>query len=649
MNLKRKAPRRSLRTILIIWFLLFSIVPLGFVTWYSIRKFEKAINNELAERLSGNVREFNIVFSDYLSLLQSKKEKYIKDANFLYHLNVTESSVLRSLTNHWIKQEISSSITIFNREGRMLVSAFRDEKSEIRNFIPNSGDAYFLSDKLISHLKSEKEYAYVELKEKQKISLILLSRVSASNGKIIGYIEQVLDLDKNFLYKLKSKMKLEVMILKSDGTFIIGSHPDFYLYKNDFFKQFFKNTKDTNFELNVRNDSYGFFIYPMDWGNSSFNIALGASKEGTRSLLKNINYAFATVLAAVILLLFVTIIITSNWVLKPLYELVDVLHSFEIQEQAITIPVKNDTEIGLLTESFNEMSKKIWQARNELKNKITELEKTNKELKDAQAKLVHSSKMISLGQLVAGVAHELNNPIGFIYSNMSHLREYSDKLIRLIKIAEANPNELEKFKNEFEFDYIIKDMPKLISSCEDGARRTKDIVIGLRNFSRLEDSKLKEIDIIESIETSLNLLHGELKNRIIVHKQYGYLPKVYCHASEVNQVFMNILSNAAQAIDGPGNIWINTSFHKGITNKDDRVIISIQDSGKGIDPKNLEKIFDPFFTTKGIGQGTGLGLSISYGIIQNHGGDIQVKSEVGVGTEFLISLPTYPTTISKKS
>lgn len=649
MNLKRKAPRRSLRTILIVWFLLFSIVPLGFVTWYSIKKFEKAINNELSERLSGNVREFNIIFSDYLSSLQAKKEKYSRDANLIYHLNVAEYSVIKNLPGQWLKQDIATAITVFNREGRMLVSAFRDEKQESRMFVPSASDAFFLSDKLIAHLKNDKEFAYIEMKEKQKLSLILLSKVLTASGKTVGYIEQVLDLDKKFLFKIKSRMKLELMILKSDGTFIIGSHPDFYLYKSDFFKKYFKNKSDLSFDLNVRNDSYGFFIFPMEWGSSSFNIILGASKEQTRSLLKNINYAFGTVLAAVILLLIVTIIITSNWVLKPLYELVDVLQSFEIQEQAITIPVKNDTEIGLLTESFNEMSKKIWQARNDLKSKITELEKTNKELKDAQAKLVHSSKMISLGQLVAGVAHELNNPIGFIYSNMSHLKEYSDKLISLIKIAEENPKELEKFKEEYEYDYIIKDMPKLISSCEDGARRTKDIVIGLRNFSRLEDSKLKEIDIIESIETSLNLIHGELKNRIEVHKQYGFIPKVYCHASEVNQVFMNILSNAAQAIDGSGNIWITTTFNKGTTTKEDRVQISIQDSGKGIDPKNLEKIFDPFFTTKEIGQGTGLGLSISYGIIQNHGGDIQVKSEVGVGTEFIITLPTYPTTIHRKS
>jgi two-component system NtrC family sensor kinase len=178
----------------------------------------------------------------------------------------------------------------------------------------------------------------------------------------------------------------------------------------------------------------------------------------------------------------------------------------------------------------------------------------------------------------------------------------------------------------------------LISSCEDGARRTRDIVLGLRNFSRLEEAKLKEIDLHEALDNTLNLLSGELKNRIQVHKNYGKLPLVSCYASQINQVFMNILSNAAQAIEGSGNIWILTKSFSGQNGKE-MVSISIQDSGKGMSSQVMEKIFDPFFSTKGVGQGTGLGLSISYGIIENHGGDIQVKSQLGIGTEFIITIP----------
>jgi two-component system NtrC family sensor kinase len=381
-------------------------------------------------------------------------------------------------------------------------------------------------------------------------------------------------------------------------------------------------------------------------------VALGASKSEAKAVLKNVNYAFISVVSAVVVLLILTILVTSSWVLKPLYELVDALQSFESQEQAVTIPVKNDTEIGLLTESFNEMSKKIWQARSDLRKKITELESANKELKETQTKLVHSAKMVSLGQLVAGVAHELNNPIGFIYSNMTHLKDYSEKLIELAEVAEKDPPKLPALKAEYEFDYIVKDLPKLVASCQDGARRTRDIVLGLRNFSRLEEAKLQEVDVHQSLDTTLNLLQGEIKNRIEVHRQYEPTPLIHCYASQINQVFMNILSNAVQAIEGTGHIWISTTALKNFKGSKDRrgwVQVSIQDSGRGMSPETLDKIFDPFFTTKGVGQGTGLGLSISYGIIQNHGGEIQARTEKGVGTEFIVIIPVYPPIQEKTS
>jgi two-component system NtrC family sensor kinase len=248
--------------------------------------------------------------------------------------------------------------------------------------------------------------------------------------------------------------------------------------------------------------------------------------------------------------------------------------------------------------------------------------------------------------------------IGFIYSNMVHLKEYAERLIQLVNIAENKPSQLLSSKVEFEFDYIVKDLPKLIASCQDGARRTKDIVLGLRNFSRLEETKLQEVDIQLSLDTTLNLLQGELKNRIEVHRQYEPTPLIHCYASQINQVLMNILSNAVQAIDGQGNIWLSTMVlkeKKGAKDSSETsqspnkynskigwVQISIQDSGRGMPPETLEKIFDPFFTTKGVGQGTGLGLSISYGIIQNHGGEIQVRSQLNIGTEFIVIIPIYP-------
>ncbi|MNJ93465.1 Sporulation kinase E [compost metagenome] len=644
MKTLRKKPKRSLRTILIIWFLLFSIVPLAFVTGYSMIKYEKAIDHELSQRLSGNAREIGVILNDYRTNLQQKRDRYVKDPNLTYHMSIGDGNTIKNISAQWLKGDITSSLTFFNREGRMLASVFKDEKENVRSFVPVQ-EAVFLSAKYIAQLKEEKEIGLAESADKNKINLILISRVTGSGGRVLGYIEQIIDLDKNFLGRMKSRLKLELVLFKDNGEVVTASHPDFGLYKRDFFKRYFRPGVDPFFDLNVRGTPYGFLIYPLDWGMTKFSVALGASKSEAKAVLKNVNYAFASVVGAVIVLLILTILVTSSWVLKPLYELVDALQSFESQEQAVTIPVKNDTEIGLLTESFNEMSKKIWQARSDLRKKISELESANKELKETQTKLVHSAKMVSLGQLVAGVAHELNNPIGFIYSNMTHLQDYSEKLIDMVKVAEKDPAKLSGIKEDYEFDYIVQDLPKLVASCQDGARRTRDIVLGLRNFSRLEEAKLQEIDVHQSLDTTLNLLQGEIKNRIEIHKHYEPTPLVHCYASQINQVFMNILSNAVQAIEGTGHIWISTMAVKEVKDKKDklgRVQISIQDSGKGMSSEVLEKIFDPFFTTKGVGQGTGLGLSISYGIVQNHGGEIQARSEMGVGTEFIIVIPVFP-------
>ncbi|MEN0058378.1 MAG: methyl-accepting chemotaxis protein, partial [Bdellovibrio sp.] len=469
MKTLRKKPKRSLRTILTIWFVLFSVVPLGFVTGYSMIKYEKAIDYELSQRLSGNAREIELVLSELRSNLQQKRDRYVRDPSLIYHIAIGDSSTVRSLGSQWIKNDSISSLSFFSREGKMLVSVFKDDKDTVRSFVPVQ-DAVFLSAKYMAQVKDNKEMALAELTEKQKANLILISKITGAGGRTVGYIEQIVDLNKAFVNRLKARLKLEFIFFKDDGQVVVGSHPDFYLYKKNFFSSYFRPGGDRFFDLNIRTTPYGFLIYPLDWGITKFYVALGASKSEAKAVLKNVNYAFISVVGAVIVLLILTILVTSSWVLKPLYDLVEALQSFESQEQAVTIPVKNDTEIGLLTESFNEMSKKIWQARSDLRKKISELEAANKELKDTQTKLVHSAKMVSLGQLVAGVAHELNNPIGFIYSNMTHLKEYAEKLITMVNVAEENHNKLPQIKEEYEFDYIIQDLPKLVASCQDGAR-----------------------------------------------------------------------------------------------------------------------------------------------------------------------------------
>lgn len=631
--------RTSLRSILIAWFLGFSAVPLGFVAWYSVFKFQKAIDNELSLRLRGNGREIEVMIADYYANLSQNRDSLVKNPHLIYNLSISDSNSVRDLSMDWIKDSVASSLSVYDRDGRLLSTVFKDDKGSLRSFGPTS-EKVLLNEKYLSHLKEKTDLGLADYMESNKVSLILFSKIISGNKKTIGYIEQTIELKEYFLNRIKSKLKLEAFLVRDSGQIVATTRPEFRSISKSYIEKVMQsNDNDKFFEVSTAVQPYGFILYPIDWDKSRFYIALGVTKKDSQAVLKNVNIAFLTVFAVVLFLLIITILISTNWFLKPIDELIVGLKSFEKTDNFVQLPVKTKTEIGLLTSAFNEMSLKIFQTRNDLKKKIKELEMANNDLKEAQTKLVHSAKMTSLGQLVAGVAHELNNPIGFIYSNTSHLKDYSEKLFQLIQAGEENPQKLAELKDELDYEYIKKDLPQLIKSCQDGAQRTRDIVLGLRNFSRLEEAQLKEIDLRESLDTTLELLKGEIKNRIQINKQYEPIPMVTCYASQINQVLMNILSNALQAIQGSGQIWISTLPIRASANQTGRVQISIQDSGMGMSPDVLEKIFEPFFTTKGVGQGTGLGLSISYGIIQNHGGEIQVRSEKGVGTEFTLIIP----------
>lgn len=638
MKYYRKKPQKSIRTIIITWFLLLSILPLLLVAFYSTVKYEQAIDKELAQRLSVNAREIEVIISDFKTGLQLRRDKYIRDHFLIYSLNFSDFEAVLKLSEQLIQQEFTSEMIFFNREGRQLTRVYKTDKQAIQKEITKD-EAVFLSDKFISFLKNNKDIGTLEFQD-NRINLGVVTKIVNKNYRTVGYLQQKVYLDYGFLMRLKNRLKLELFVGKEDSTVLTSTFADKSKLTSEKILGSLYDNKEPIFEIPIRNMPYGFYVSKVEWGHSKFIIGLGVSKSDARAVLKNISFAFYSVVGVVMLFLLITIVISSNWILKPLYELVEALQSFENQEQAITIPVKNNTEIGLLTESFNQMSTKIWLAKSDLKKKVKELEEANKMLIETQKKLVHSAKMISLGELVAGVAHELNNPISFIYSNMTHLREYSDKLIQLIQIAEKDVKQLPAKKDEFEYEFIVKDLPRLISSCEEGARRTRDIVLGLRNFSRIDDAQIKEADIRELMETSLSLVQGEIKNKIEIEKHYEDVPKIKCYASQISQVFVNLLSNAIQAIEQSGKIWISIKETK--MNEVAALQISIQDTGKGIKEELIDQIFDPFFTTKPIGKGTGLGLSITYGIIQKHQGDIQVRSSESVGTEFIITIPLDP-------
>ncbi|MFH1653409.1 MAG: ATP-binding protein [Pseudomonadota bacterium] len=247
-------------------------------------------------------------------------------------------------------------------------------------------------------------------------------------------------------------------------------------------------------------------------------------------------------------------------------------------------------------------------------------------LKKTQLQLVQSEKMASLGQLVAGVAHEINNPTTFIYSNIEPLKNYTAYLETIV------PFDAPKYKDEMASHEVIADLKSMISNIEEGAIRTKEIVADLRHFAHSTDDVVADVDLVEGIESTIHLLKHETNERISVHKEFRNLPKISANAGQINQVWMNILKNSIDAIDGEGDIWIKTSAEEG------NVCVEIKDSGRGIPENILPKIFDPFFTTKDQGEGIGLGLSISHQIVSKHGGKIDVSSKIGEGTTFRVSL-----------
>lgn len=278
-----------------------------------------------------------------------------------------------------------------------------------------------------------------------------------------------------------------------------------------------------------------------------------------------------------------------------------------------------------------------------------ELNQSLEDLKQAQSQLVDSEKMASLGQLTAGIAHEINNPINFVTSNINPLKRDVDMILDMMSTVEdvsrsdASPEEKKKqiddYKEEMDFDYLVTEIRHLIKGIYEGASRTAEIVKGLKIFSRLDEDDLKRADINEGLESTLIIANNLIGNKTKVIKEYGELPLVECYAGKLNPVFLNIISNASYAVDKKfgntegGEIKVSTTMING------NVEISIADNGIGMTEQTMKKIFEPFFTTKDVGEGTGLGMSIAYNTIKKHNGQILVNSEVGKGTEFILKIP----------
>ncbi|MCT7961473.1 ATP-binding protein [Laspinema sp. D1] len=330
---------------------------------------------------------------------------------------------------------------------------------------------------------------------------------------------------------------------------------------------------------------------------------------------------------------------TSRAIARPIEWVTQVaLRTTEQSNYRLRAPILTEDEAGLLATSLNQL--------------ISRVEEQLQEIQQAQTQLIQTEKMSSLGQLVAGIAHEINNPINFITGNIEHSNHYIQDILEIVKLYQKehpNPSpELQELIEDVDLEFVIADLTKMLASMSMGSERIRQIVLSLRNFSRLDESEKKRVDIHEGIDSTLLLCNHRLHPNIEVITRYDELEPIECYPAQLNQVFMHLISNAIDALESKPNKESNPlQSHRQIviqTQKlNERTIqVKISDNGLGMDEAIRSKIFDPFYTTKPPGKGTGLGLSIVYRVVEKHGGKIEVSSQPGRGTEFRITLPIEP-------
>ncbi len=625
----RKQNGYSLRYILIFWFLIFSIIPLLLMTFYSLIEFQIVFYGEQRQRLEANFKEIASEINLLEDQLATHIQQYASHLQLAPALQQKSTTQIKSLIENWMQEDSPiSQIAIFDNQGASLFIFFKEDKNIQER---TSGTLYLPSD-LQNELQNTSHKSFRDIID-NRMELTTYSQVVLED-QVQGFIQGVYHIDKTILNHFKQRLNLNLVILDHEQQPIVSTSEQKELVPQN---TWLLKAITPFFKLIHPNPPYGLFTQSIDPDRMRIFLGLASVQTSTENtLVRRISKAlFTGVVVMIILLIGILIVVSRVMIIRPVSDLVKAAKQIEDGQLGTQIPIKasNSREINKLIATFNNMSLWIAESISQLEEANQQLEKANKELQETQAQLVHSAKMVSLGQLVAGVAHELNNPIGFIDSNMAHLEAYSKNLIQLIQLMQNNPQKVEKFKEDIDYDYLVKDLPKLIKSCQDGSKRVMDIVVSLRSFSRIDDSTLQDYHLKENIQNTLELLSGEIKTRIQVDLDIEDSLKIQCNAGQINQVLMNIISNAAHAIEDKGHIKIVATKH------DQQVKITIEDNGRGIPSDHIHHVFDPFFTTKAVGQGTGLGLSISYNLVQKHGGQITVTSEENKGTTFIITLP----------
>ncbi len=623
--------RKSLRGLVFTWFFFFTLVPLIFLAFVVQNQYQKSINQQIKDKLTIHVRELESLFAKERTTAEQFLVKSLQDNSLIYYLSTLEPNGLKATLSDKIKIYGQEEVKVYTQGGQVFVF-YKDDYQTVHGQ-PD------LPMTLRTKLEDENSLHRVLFQQNEKkeniLSLSIVRKIVGVQERTVGYLETIIPVDIEYLDQITQAIGAQVVFFDRDGRVLLTSLPALSGQLDQ--SQNFLSGRNTFFEFNVEDTPYAFMSTAISWGQLEFLMGMGSSKLEAEASIRNVNYMILFTFLSFFVFLLIMSFYFVREVISPIEALIKASKDLKDAREAPFIANKSKTEIADLVDAFNEMSVQIVESDQKMKKQLDLLEQANNKIKNTQNQLVQSAKLASLGELVAGIAHELNNPIGFIYSNIGHLREYSQSLFSIIDKTKNNKGELDLLLVEEDYDYIKKDLPKLIQSCEEGSNRAKDIVLGLRNFSRADEEKTQAFDVNNGLDSTLKLLSGELKNKALVRKDYNEVPKINCNINQMKQVFMNILNNAIQALEEEGDIHIKTEF----LSEEKIVRVTISDTGIGIEKDNVEKIFDPFYTTKSVGEGTGLGLSISYGIVKSHGGQIAVESEVGKGTTFIVDLPVY--------